>query len=58
MKIQKEELSEVFYIDYETFKDMIKFGSDEVVFEWDKITKSVFKLLDKIIYGERRKSDK
>lgn len=48
-KIQEEELTEVLYVDYEKLKDMVKQGSDEVVFKWNDVYKKVFDLLDKII---------
>ena len=50
IKIQKEELSEVVYVDYETLKNMVKQNSNEVVFKWNDSYKNLFKLLDKIIY--------
>ena len=50
-KIQKEELSEVLYMDYEELKQMVKNNSDEVVFKWNEAYKTLFSLLDNIIYN-------
>lgn len=47
IKIQEEELSEVFYIDYEILKDLIETGSDEVVFKYENY-KQVLNEFDKI----------
>ncbi|MDE6583033.1 MAG: NUDIX domain-containing protein, partial [Clostridia bacterium] len=49
-KIQEEELSEVLYVDYEVFKQMMKEENDQVAYKWhtgeyDKL----FKELDKIM---------
>ena len=46
--IQKEELSEVLYMDYEHLKSLVKQNRDEVVFKWDDY-KPVFNKLDEII---------
>ena len=46
--IQKEELSEVLYMDYEHIKQLVKQNSDEVVFKWE-VYEPVFKELDEII---------
>ncbi len=48
-KIQKEELSEVLYLNYDKLKQMVKDGSNEVVFNWNDEYKRLFSLLDKII---------
>ena len=50
MKIQEEELSEVFYIDYETLKTMIKESNPEVAIQWSDEVAKLFKALDKIMY--------
>ena len=49
MTIQKEELSEVLYVDYELVKNMTKTESDEIVFKWTQAYQRVFEKLDKII---------
>jgi len=49
-KIQEEELSEVFYMDYEKLKEMIKFSHPEVAIFWSNEVKLLFDELDKIIY--------
>ena len=46
--IQKEELSEVLYMDYEHLKQLVKQNSDEVVFKWE-FYEPVFNKLDEII---------
>ena len=46
--IQKEELSEVLYMDYEHLKQLVKQNNDEVVFKWE-IYEPVFNKLDEII---------
>ena len=46
--IQKEELSEVLYMDYEHLKQLVKQNSDEVVFNWEAY-EPVFNKLDEII---------
>ena len=46
--IQKEELSEVLYMDYEHLKSLVKQNRDEVVFKWDDY-KPVFNKLDEVI---------
>ncbi len=48
IKIQKEELSEILYIDYEKLKQLIKQNNEEVAFKWE-VYEPVFKKLDKII---------
>ena len=50
-KIQKEELSEVLYMDYKQLKQLVKENSDEVVFKWNEAYQKVFALLDEIIYN-------
>ena len=45
--IQKEELSEVLYVDYYNLKQMVVDHSDEVIFLWESY-KKVFEMLDKI----------
>ena len=50
MKIQEEELSEVFYIDYETLKTMIKEANPEVAIQWSDEVAKLFNALDQIIY--------
>ena len=49
-KIQEEELSEVFYMDYEKLKEMIKNLHTEVAIFWSDEVKLLFDELDKIIY--------
>ena len=48
--IQKEELSEVLYMDYEHIKQLVKQNSDEVVFKWE-VYEPVFKKLDGIMWS-------
>lgn len=48
-KIQKEELSELLYIDYEELKSLVKQNSQQVVFKWNDDYKKLFKTLDNII---------
>ena len=50
MKIQEEELSEVFYIDYENLKDMIKQANPEVAIQWSNEVEKLFNELDKLLY--------
>lgn len=47
IKIQKEELSEAFYIDYETLKNLIKSNDDSVVFNYESY-KPVLEKFDEI----------
>ena len=47
IKIQEEELSEVFYIDYKTLKKMIVEGDEEVVFKYE-FYKPVLEKFDEI----------
>lgn len=47
--IQKEELSEVLYMDYDLLKQLVMSNSDEVVFKWNEAYQKLFGLLDKII---------
>lgn len=47
--IQKEELSEVLYMDYDWLKRLVMSNSDEVVFKWNEVYQNLFGLLDKII---------
>ena len=49
MKIQQEELSEVFYIDYEKLKQMVKNADPEVAIQWSDEVEKLFNELDKII---------
>ncbi len=49
LKIQKEELSEVLYMDYNQLKQLVMSNSDEVVFKWNEAYQKVFAILDKII---------
>ncbi len=49
LKIQKEELSEVLYLDYNKLKEMVKNNSSEVVFSWNAEYQKLFNLLDEII---------
>lgn len=49
-KIQEEELSDVFYIDYETLKEMIKNSHPEVAIFWSDEVALLFDELDKILY--------
>lgn len=51
MRIQSEELSEVFYIDYEKLKTMIKDSNPEVAVEWTDDVADLFHALDKIMYS-------
>lgn len=48
--IQKEELSEVLYMDYEELKQLVKENSDQIVFKWNEAYKKLFNKLDEIIY--------
>ena len=50
MKIQEEELSEVFYMDYEKLKIMIRESNPEVAIIWSDDVEKVFKSIDDIIY--------
>ena len=47
--IQKEELSEVLYMDYNQLKQLVMSNSDEVVFKWNEAYQKLFAILDKII---------
>lgn len=47
IKIQEEELSEVLYMDYKKFRERIKNGDTEFVFNWQK-HKGVFEVFDKL----------
>ena len=49
LTIQKEELSEVVYVDYNQLKRLVMTNSDEVVFKWNNSYQKIFELLDKII---------
>lgn len=49
-KIQEEELSEVFYMDYEKLKAMIKNSDPEVAIFWSEDVARLFAEIDKIIY--------
>lgn len=49
-KIQEEELSEVFYMDYETLKEKIKCADPEVAIVWSAEVEKLFNELDKIVY--------
>lgn len=48
--IQKEELSEVLYMDYEYLKQLVRQNSDEIVFKWE-VYEPVFKKLDGIMWS-------
>ncbi|MBR7172661.1 MAG: NUDIX domain-containing protein [Clostridia bacterium] len=48
--IQEEELSEVFYMDYEELKQKIKISDSEMAIFWSDEVKLLFDELDKIIY--------
>ena len=48
--IQEEELSEVFYIDYEQLKNLIKINNEDVAIKWNTEIERVFILLDEVIY--------
>lgn len=50
IKIQEEELSEVFYMDYEKLKAMIKNSDPEVAILWTEEVARLFAEIDKIIY--------
>ena len=50
MKIQEEGLSEVFYMDYEKLKIMIRESNPEVAIIWSDDVEKVFKSIDDIIY--------
>lgn len=50
MKIQEEELSEVFYMDYEKLKNMIKNSDSEVGIHWSDGIAKVFENLDKVLH--------
>ena len=50
MKIQEEELSEVFYINYEELKEMIKQANPEVAIKWSDEVEKLFNELDKLLY--------
>ncbi len=52
--IQKEELSQVKYFDYEQLKADLQHGSSDYTFSWDDIFKKVFNALDKVIYGKNK----
>lgn len=47
--IQKEELSEVLYMDYNQLKQLVMSNSEEVVFKWNEVYQKLFKVLDEII---------
>ena len=47
IKIQKEEISEAFYMDYELFKNLVQNDSNEVVFNYESY-KEVLKKFDEI----------
>ncbi len=49
--IQKEELSKVKYIDYETLKTLVKNNDETIVFKWNDVYKEVFAKLDEIFYN-------
>ena len=53
-KIQKEELSEVNYFDYEKLKVDLQAGDEKYTFKWDNIFKTVFGELDKVMYGKNK----
>ena len=49
--IQKEELSEVLYMDYEHLKQLVKQNGDEIAFKWE-VYEPIFNKLDEIINKE------
>ncbi len=50
--IQKEEVSEVLYMDYAELKQLVMSDSNEIVFHWNNEYKKLFHLLDKIIFEQ------
>ena len=48
-KMEMDGLGRLF-IEYEKLKKLVKEGSEEVVFKWNKGYQEIFNLLDKIIY--------
>ena len=54
IKIQKEELSEVKYLDYEYVKQLAQKSDKSIGIIWDKNYQKIFKALDKVIYKERK----
>ena len=55
-KIQKEELSEVKYFDYDQLKQNIKDKDKSLVYTWDATTKKVFDELDKLFAKRKKKT--
>jgi len=49
LNIQKEELTEIFYIDYETLKQMVENQDKNISEGWKKTFKPIFEKLDEII---------
>ena len=47
--IQEEELTEVFYMNYDKLKQMVKDGDDEIVIKWNDVYKQLFEKLDEVI---------
>ena len=47
---KNEELSEVFYMDYEALKEKIKCADPEVAIVWSAKVEKLFNELDKIVY--------
>jgi len=47
--IQKEELSEVLYIDFNKLKKLTMQNDEEIVFKWNENYKKIFELLENII---------
>ena len=56
-KIQKEELSEVKYINYEDFKYLVRTNDDSVAVNWTYAEKQAFDRIDKIIYNKKYQRD-
>ena len=52
LKIQKEELSEVLYMDYDKVKALAMNNSDEIVFKWTDAYKTAFELLDEVVFNK------
>lgn len=49
VKIQKEELTDVFYIDYQKLKEKVKNNDEDISLSWKTVYNPVFEKLDKII---------
>lgn len=50
IKIQEEELSEVFYLNYEKFKQMILTNDPEIAIKCTPDIEELLKIIDKIVY--------